>query len=227
MRPITYCGVVLTLCSAFLWAQNGQSNNPADQPSPTPAATNSVSTPASPAEVLKLQEMLKKPITPHTSSDPVPPPRVVYQFFFQNLAHFDAMAAELEAEGKDGSRWRTHVQRLAGLTVTEGQILKEVAFDCNKQTEANDKRIGGMIKVLRQQYPLSQYLKIPSPELDQLWEKRTQIINDHIVELQVLLGQTSFQKLDDYVQGPFRSARKDPSVPSQANTPAAKQGPRQ
>jgi hypothetical protein len=151
----------------------------------------------------------------------------MYSFFFQNVALLEALAAEKEAKGEDGSGWRTHALRVAGLSDSEAAIVKLVAFDCNKQIAEQEKKIGAAIKAFRQQYPRQQYPTIQSPEADALWAVRLDIINSHIQQLQARLGPATFQRLDQYVQGHFRPVKMTLPVPTQTTTPAKEAGPQQ
>ena len=53
--------------------------------------------------------------------------------------------------------------------------------------------------------------------LEQRWQQRTDIINSHIDQLRVALGEASFQKLDRYVHGNFQPVTVPvPGVPASA-----------
>jgi hypothetical protein len=164
---------------------------------------------------------------PQPASDAAAPPAYqVYHMFFMHLANLDAFAAKLEADGKDGKRWRTHDERFAGLTADEGDTMRKVAFDCNKALEDQDKKIQDAIRAIRQQYP-NTFPIVPPPELDQLWTDRTQIILSHMKQLQSLLGDSSFQKLDDYVQSNFHPVKQNLPSSAPLKSPNKGQGPSQ
>jgi hypothetical protein len=227
MRLITYSAIVVILSSYVLYAQSGNSSTPAAQPSPTPIATSSEPVKPGSPEMRRLEEVGRQSVSPHTADEPGPPTHVMYSFFFQNLALLEALAAAKEAKGEDGSGWRTHTLRVAGLSDSEAATVKLVAFDCNKQVDEQDKKIGAAIKAFRQQYPRQQYPTLQSPEVNALWAGRLDIINSHIQQLQLLLGPARFQTLDQYVQGHFRPVKMSLPIPTQTSTPAKEAGPQQ
>lgn len=209
MRMHLYCGVVLVLSNGLLLAQSGQSNSPTAQPRPAPASA--VAAPAPQDQVQKLQDILTRPVPKHKPDDPVPSPSTIYHIFFMHLAQLDSVAAKMEAGGKSGNHWRTHDQVLAGLTAAEGDALKKVAYDCNQAMAEQNVKIQNEITSIRRQSPKGQGLT-PTPELDQLWSGRAQIINSYIGQLHSRLGETSFKKLDAYVKRNFVPTKIDLSA---------------
>lgn len=144
------------------------------------------------------------------------PTWVTYRFFFMHLATLDAVANKMEAQKKDGSRWRTHEQRAVGLTADEAAILKTVALDCNKIMSDLDAKAQDVMKTAKAQNP-TLYLKLPPPpDLTTIQDQRIQAVNDHIDQLRDQLGNDSFAKLDKYLQATFKSAIK--AVPATAGS---------
>jgi hypothetical protein len=228
IQVFLYSGLVLMSSNYICWSQTGESNSAASQASPTPSPTPVMISPASPDEVQKLRNLLTKPATPTDPNSPAPQNYQIYHIFFMHLANFDSLAAKLEANGKKADGLRTHDQRLAGLTVEEGALVKKVAYDCNQQVAAVEKRFQEAVAEFRQQHSNDQFpLRALPPDLQQLWARRAQIINSEIDQLQILLGQTSFQKLDNWVQANFRPVRQSVPVPSQMKSPSSGQGPSQ
>lgn len=216
MRMPLLWALSLVLAKCLVCGQTSQPNSQEGQPSPAPAS--SVVSPAPADQVQKLQDLLAKPITPRGPDDPVPAPYMVYQLFFMHLANLDALAERLDAKGEDGNAWRTHEQKRARLTPEEGEIMKRVAYDCNQALQEQDKRIHDAIFSFRHQYPNGQLRNVQAPqEVQELWMGRIQIINSHIDQLRALLGDSSFQKLDDWVLRDFPREKKRAPVPRQTS----------
>src|SRR5437660_12724905 len=162
-----------------------------------------------------------------TSSQPVPVPSapadttpapiwVTYHFFFLHVENLDKVAAEEEAKGKEGAKWRTHDQRAAGLSEEEGKILRQKAHDCNREVNEVDAKFQAGVQDFHGQVPNEQVRKVtPLPELDQLLQQRIQIINSSVDRLRSMLGEESFQKLDSYVRSNFQPvAVQTPDTPA-------------
>ncbi|HEV8579662.1 MAG TPA: hypothetical protein VGX68_11340 [Thermoanaerobaculia bacterium] len=62
-----------------------------------------------------------------------------FRIYFLHLANLDAAADKADAEGTPGDTdgWRSFEQNRAGLTETEGALLKDVAYRCNQALEAD------------------------------------------------------------------------------------------
>jgi len=120
------------------------------------------------------------------------------------VANLDRVAAQEEARGKDGDKWRTHDQRAAGLSEDEGTIVRQVAHDCNQAVSTMDAHIQMEASTLRTNNPTGQGRNTPLPAtLEYRWQQRIQIITSHIDQLRSMLGEDSFQKLDGYVHREF------------------------
>jgi hypothetical protein len=146
-------------------------------------------------------------ITHTQGSAQVVPDYVTYRFFFTHLANLGQLADSLEKAGKDGSKWRTHDQHAAGLSDAEGQILTQVAQDCNQSLKNEDTKIQSSITGFHNQFPNGQFVSVSAPpELAQFENEKIQAINTHIEQLKSQLGQDSFNKLDVYVKNTFKPA---------------------
>lgn len=149
------------------------------------------------------------------------PDHVIYLIYFRHLANLDQVAAQREAEGKEGGGWRSHEQRAAGLNEDEGKVLKQVAYDCIQAVTEVDKKIQNVIANFHAQRPQGEYLRVPPPqELTQLEEEKTQIINAHIEQLESRLGEDAFKKLTAHVSNNFKPSVKQ--LPVQSPPPTAK-----
>lgn len=143
------------------------------------------------------------------------PDHVVYLIYFRHLANLDQVAAQREAEGKDGGGWRSHEQRAASLSEEEGYILKRIAYDCLQSVAEVDKKIQNVAAAFLAQHPLGEYLKSgPPPELTQLEEEKARIINAHIDQLKSALGKDAFGKLVLHIAKSFMPSVKQ--VPASA-----------
>ncbi len=135
------------------------------------------------------------------------PDHVVYLIYFRHLANLDQVAAQREAEGKDGGGWRSHEQRAASLSEEEGYTLKRIAYDCLQSVAEVDKKIQSVVAAFHTQHPQGEYLKsgVP-PELVQLEKEKTEIINAHIDQLKLLLGNRPFDKLARHIAKHFKGS---------------------
>jgi hypothetical protein len=156
------------------------------------------------------------------------PNYIVYEFFFRNVSNLDRVAHQADLAGKqqEALGWRRHDQMAAGLTDTEGDILREVAFDCNKATQELERKVTTAIDTFRSQPGHDRSVPLPA-EIGQMWDQRSVIINAHIDQLRVALGPNSFQKLDDYVQSSFTPHTIAPHKPSPSPAPAKVPGSQQ
>jgi hypothetical protein len=137
------------------------------------------------------------------------PDHIIYLLYFRHLANLDQVAAQREAEGKEGRGWRSHEQRAAGLSEEEGNILKQVAYDCIQAVTEADRKIQNVITNFHAQHPRGEYNRVPPPpELPQLEKEKTQIINAHIEQLKSLLGEDAFNKLAAHLNRDFKTSVK-------------------
>jgi len=113
-----------------------------------------------------------------------------FHFFFQHLANLDAVADAKEAEDGtfDASSWRTLDQRAAGLTDVEGTILKEIASGCLQALSDHDAEV-----------------QAAAATGTEVLTERTQIIESALEDLQLQLGEETFQTLASYVYARFGS----------------------
>jgi len=138
-----------------------------------------------------------------TSGSQTVPDYAVYRVFFVHLEGLQAAAAHYAALGKDGSAFRHYEQKRAGLTDAEADQVTQVALDCNSAVAQVVAQMQALIASLRAQNPNTPLYKVQSPEMEQLFQEKDQIISDHIAQLKSLLGDASFQKLDTFVQAHF------------------------
>jgi len=125
---------------------------------------------------------------------------VIYRFFFEHVENLDHVAEKLESEGKNGDGFRTHDQRLAGLTEDEGAMMKQVAYACNQAMKEQDAKVQAARKAYRTQSPGGGTPTASAPEVTQALDERKEAINSYIAQLRAMLGESSFLKLDGYVK---------------------------
>jgi len=211
MRVLTVAALFLAMSAAAL----GQAGEP--RTSQVPASQVEHSQTAA-GEVQNDQAL--------ADAQPVPD-HVIYLLYFRHLANLDQVAAQREAEGKEGRGWRSHEQRAAGLSEEEGNILKQVAYDCIQAVTEVDKKIQNVIANFHAQHPQGEYLRVPPPpELTQLEEEKMQTINLHIEQLESRLGEDAFKKLTSHVSNNFKASVKQlpiQSPPLRAKMPGGAQ----
>src|SRR5579859_547863 len=151
------------------------------------------------------------------------PEWMIYEFYFTHVTNLEEAADEEEkqmtekketADGSNVSPWRTHEQRTVGLTDDEAKTLREVALDCKSALKVQEQKMAVFRDEYRTQHPERLADPQPAPEYVQLWEERTQIIKDHIEQLKLSLGDSTFQKLDEYVKREFAPDIKKVTSPA-------------
>lgn len=128
-----------------------------------------------------------------------------YRLFFKHVVAMQQLADDREKAGntKSAEGWRTHDQRLAGLTQEEGNLLKQVATECVNGLSERDTEIAKIYSGARSSGGPS------SSDLGTLRELRAEketVLQSHIDSIRVALGESSFSKLDTYVTALFNSA---------------------
>ena len=173
--------------------------------------------PLDPAPPLSLESGDRQALPPDSAHPSKPlqkaPTWVTYVFFFGHLEHLDQAADEQVALGNKSAavEWRTHEQVAAGLQAREGNLLKQVAYDCLQALEDKDLEIQAAVKAFHKQYPDGGFLTAPIPEkLQTLWQERIQIVEQQVGRLRSLLGEERFLALDGYIQSTFVPAVKSP-----------------
>jgi len=246
-------------------AQNAPMQNPAMQsmqPPPLPAAAG-VQPPAQTSSTSSLPYGMGQapipapPILPPASWSPAdekraPPESMIYQNYFRHVGSLEQAAQQEDKQrGESGaSPWRTHEQRVLGLTGEEGKVLTAVALDCNRELQFQDQKLAaisdaywnhptgqqkgqykgqGKTQYRGQYRGMSRGFQLPPPEFRHLSEQRTQIIQRYIGQLKLSLGDATFQKLDRYVKWNFGGhslpAMYPPYMYAYTNLPASAQIP--
>lgn len=135
------------------------------------------------------------------------------------MSALDRFADREERAGRHDSalRWRTYDQAALGINDAEGEILKEIEQDCNHAVRESDNKATAAIRNFRAKSGGDVTAPLPGEILQMVGERET-IMNSCIERLREALGNSSFQKLDHYVQSSFQPRIVSPK-PTQARTP--------
>lgn len=99
---------------------------------------------------------------------------------------------------KESASYRTEFQRAAGLSDAEGEVLQEIAHDCNCAMREQDAKLKAFNDKFRAQIVPGTTITIPAESI-QMFEYRKTIIIDHVEGLRLALGDTAFKKLETNV----------------------------
>jgi hypothetical protein len=209
--------ILMLVLNAFASAQSQRDN--AQNGSAPASDQNAKPQPNSHAEGAASAPNSQSPNARRLTHSPVPSD-FLYETLFDNMATLDRIAEQDDRQGKHemAALWRTHDQRAAGLNETEGEILKEVALDCHQAIQQQNAKINALLQKLDAQRVPGVRVQ-PPPELIQMNQDRTAIIQAHIEKLREALGESSFAKLDHYVRSTFHAEVTKPSQ-QPSSTPA-------
>ena len=162
-----------------------------------------------------------KVIFPPGKPEPLTLSDIYWEDLFIEIGLYNRFAEEAEMAGKhaEAASWRTAHQRNAGLNDSEGEILQEIAHDCNCAIKEQDAKTKAEGEKFRAQVVPGATVTV-SVEFYQLFEGRKTIIRDHVEQLRVALGDTSFKKLKAYAFSLFPPPKSvaTPKPPSTATT---------
>lgn len=154
-----------------------------------------------------------------TSTPPAskaPPPHMVYHLFFTHVNFLGQKALEAEKAGKPGDPLRKFYQKKIGLTEVEHNALLKRAASCEDEVVKQDAAAVKLVQQLRRQNLPSRVPGSPpqSPELNQMQAQRDTLIQGHIAQLKIEMGNTGFQKVDTFLNGEFIRHTSMQSAPS-------------
>jgi hypothetical protein len=129
------------------------------------------------------------------------PDHVVYWELFHRVAMFAKKADAAQKQGLDRSNLRQLIRKQAGLDEEQGQLLEQIALQCEKDVTAQDAKAKVIIDKFHAQFPnrlVSKSSPPPQPpsELKSLWDQRTNAILLARERLHSALGDTAFAKFD-------------------------------
>lgn len=142
------------------------------------------------------------------------PDSILYRFYFAHLENLDRVAAQQEAAGKEGLGWRTHEARAAGLTPEEGEVLRQVAADCNRLVRENRSRLQAALAPERSPKSAGKAVQDPQENILPLAADDERAVLERVDELRTRLGEAAFQKLDRYLRASFRPRITTRAVPA-------------
>jgi hypothetical protein len=140
---------------------------------------------------------------PIKSASPVkyPPPHVIYNMMFRNVAWTQRQAAQSEREGKDGSIYQNRYQTLAKLTNAEADLLNRVAEQTNNQVKEIEARAAVAIDRERARRKAEKITSPPvlTPELRALESERKTAIMAGVNNLKQQMGASRFVEFEMFV----------------------------
>jgi hypothetical protein len=139
-------------------------------------------------------------ILPPSKPEPMSLRYVYFETFFYMIGADNLWAEQAEKAGKyaEAAGWRTSHQRAARLNDAEGEVLQEIAHDCNCAVNELDAKINAQAEKFSTQIVPGATVTVPV-EFYQMSEDRKKIVIDHVEQLRVALGDSSFKKLETYV----------------------------
>jgi hypothetical protein len=140
-------------------------------------------------------------------------------FIMIGLYNFYAEQADKAGKHAEAASLRTSHQRMAGLNDTEGEIMQEIAHDCNCAVKEVDAKMKAEAEKFRAQIAPGATVTA-STDFYQLFEERKTTIRDHVDQLRVALGDSSFKKLETYVLSMYPAPKSvaKPAPPTIAPT---------
>jgi len=156
-------------------------------------------------------------ILPPSQPEPMSLRYVYFETFFYMIGANNLWAEQAEKAGKhaEAAGLRTSHQRTAGLNDAEGEVLQEIAHDCNCAVNELDAKINAQAEKFSTQIVPGATVTVPV-EFYQMSEDRKKIVVDHVEQLRVALGDRSFKKLETYVlsMNPAPKGVAKPAPPS-------------
>ncbi len=120
------------------------------------------------------------------------PERLVYRFFFGELAASERKANELEAKGKDVTLLRQRYQQLLGLNAGEYRAVQESAADAAAVVEAASRQSAGLARTTASPADRQRIL----PQLIALRQQSETALAGVVEQLRAHFGPAGFSQLD-------------------------------
>lgn len=138
---------------------------------------------------------------PAGASRPAIPDHVIYWELFHRVAVYAHKADAAQRQGKDRSGLRQLVRRRAGLDEERGQMLEQIALQCERDVVATDARARAIIDKFHADHPyrlMNKNSRPPSPpsELRRLSQQRVDAILLGRDRIHSALGDEAFAKFD-------------------------------
>jgi hypothetical protein len=219
--------IVLTLCLTAL-ATGAFAFNRQSAPRKGEAASGQAKANKSLQPLVK-RERSAAPLSPQENAPQVGPvpQSVVYRHLFHHIVLLNQQAQEAELQGNDGSALRTLYQRLAKLSDEQAHTLDKIATNCDLQVESINNDAKRIIYQYREQSAKTSQGQ-PEPqmaaELTDLQGKHDAVILQSRESLRTALGDTEFQRFDQFVQKiitpQFSQSKLGFPQPGSTNAPA-------
>jgi hypothetical protein len=135
------------------------------------------------------------------AASPAIPDHVVYWQLFHRVAVYAHRADAAQRQGQDRSNLRQLVRKRAGLDVEHGQLLEQIALQCERDVAATDSKARVIIDKFHAEHPYRLQNKATPPpsapsELKALSQQRIDLILSGRERLRSVLGETAFAKFD-------------------------------
>jgi len=146
------------------------------------------------------------PLSTRQSPSPASAPeQVIYRQFFRHAVALKERAKEVERQGKDGGKLRSHYKDKMGLKDEHERILDEIAADTEREVAQLDAKAKKIIDELYARYPKGQVpageqLPPPPPELQKLQRLRDYNTLRARHRLKKELGEHGFKQVDDFLK---------------------------
>jgi hypothetical protein len=166
-------------------------------------------------------------IFPPSRPEPMKLRYLYFETFFYEIGIHNRWAEEAEKAGKhaEAADWRTSHQRTAGLNDAEGEVLQEIAHDCNCEVNKLDAKMSAEAAKFRAQIVPGATVNVADAEFDQMFEDRKAIVIDHVEKLRLGLGDNSFKKLEKYVLS-MNPPLDDEAKPKPSSTTTSAKSPK-
>jgi hypothetical protein len=128
------------------------------------------------------------------------PDIIIWRAFFRRVTFLEDVARKAEARGRSGAAQRDEIQRKAGLTSREMEVLSTEAADCQKKLDEISSSASLLQRSVRAVVASG---GTPSPAdvqaLRDLQTQSEQNITDHVGKIKSLFGDIGFRRLEGYV----------------------------
>jgi hypothetical protein len=133
------------------------------------------------------------------------PEHVVYGLLFREVAAFRRKAEQMRDRGQDASALRDFHKQRAKLNDREAQALDQAADDCVRALAPLDNKAKALIQADRAHHPggllqPGEALPLPPAKLKDLEQQRRKVILGARDQLRAAMGETEFQRLDQFAR---------------------------
>jgi hypothetical protein len=165
-----------------------------------------------------------KVIFPPGKPEPITLSDMYWEDLFIMIGFYNRFAedADKASNHAEAVGWRTSYQHMIKLNDAEGEILQEIAHDCNCAVKELDGKMNAMNAKFHAQIVPGATVTVPV-DFYQMFEERKKTIRDHVEQLRVALGDTSFKKLETYVLSMYPAPKSVATLKTPSTTTTATQ----